>query len=117
MMSEDDVQRNVVKLLEDFGRPDVCWFAVPNGELRSPRVGKKLKECGVQRGVADLIFTIDGVVWGLELKTDKGRQSDVQTSWQEQFERAGGQYILARGLKEAIKALQRIGALRMEIKT
>lgn len=115
-MSEDALQQNVVQLLIAYGRSDICWFAVPNGEKRSVRTGARLKAQGVMAGVADIILIIDRKIYGLELKKLKGKQSSAQEEWQPCFERAGGVYAVACGLDDAIVTLEIMKAFRPGIK-
>ena len=89
-MSEAALQRHVVRLLQTFGRPDVCFWHCPNGELRHRNVGAKLKLAGVRAGVADLNLVIDGRFHALELKTEIGALSEAQYLFGEDIERAGG---------------------------
>lgn len=115
MMSEAELQMQVVALLDAYGRHDICWFHVPNGEKRNSVTGLRLKRMGVQPGVADLILLVDGKPFAVELKTEKGAQSPVQAEWQETFERPGGAYFVARGLDEAIGVLSAIKVFRTKI--
>lgn len=114
-MSEAELQQHIVKLLEAYARPEIEWHHVPNGEERHPRTARRLRLMGVQRGVADLMFTIDGRAIAVELKTEIGTQSGAQYEWQERFERAGGAYFIAHGLDEALGVLNGIGAFRAKI--
>lgn len=105
LLSESELQQHVVKLLDAYKRPDVCYHHPANGEARHVTIGRKLKRMGVKKGVADLMLTVRGKSIALELKTEIGTQSKEQAEWQEEFKRAGGEYILARGLNEAINIL------------
>lgn len=49
-----------------------------------------------KRGLPDIVLLVNGAFVGLELKTEKGRQSDVQKQAQEQIEKAGGKYFICR---------------------
>lgn len=115
LMAEDAMQMQLVKLLDAYARPDIEWHHCPNGEDRHPAVARKLKDMGVKRGVADLQLTIDGKPYALELKTEIGIQSGAQEAYQERFERAGGIYLIAFGLNQAIDALKQIQAFRSNI--
>ena len=42
---------------------------------------------------------------GIEIKTKTGKQSLEQIVWQEEFEKVGGRYILARSLDDVIENL------------
>jgi Holliday junction resolvase len=46
----------------------------------------------------DVIAVIKGRFIGIEVKAEKGRQSDNQKEFQRQLEAAGGLYILAKGI-------------------
>ena len=114
-LSETQLQQHCVKLLNAYGRPDIEWHHVPNGEQRNKKTAQRLKSLGVQPGVADLMFLIDGKAVALELKTEIGTQSKSQADFQERFERAGGRYCVGYGLNEVIAALIDIGAFRPNI--
>lgn len=45
---------------------------------------------------ADMVGKTIGQAVAVEVKTDKGRQSDAQKLWQQAFERHGGKYELTR---------------------
>lgn len=114
-MSEQALQEHVVKLLNAYARPDVCWFAVPNGELRNYRTGVKLKAAGLRAGASDLIFVIEGRTHAVELKTEIGTLSAKQLAFREDLERAGGFFHSAFGLVEAIGVLKGLNAFRPNI--
>lgn len=109
------MQTHVCKLLYAYGRYDICWFAVPNGEQRNPKTAARLKQQGVRAGAQDMAFIIDHIFHALELKTETGKLSKAQTQFQEDLERAGGVYHVAYGLNEAIVALIDIDAFRPNI--
>ena len=115
LMSEATLQAHVVKLLQAYARHDVCWFHVPNGELRDMRTAAKLKLAGVRAGVADLILIVDGRAHGLELKTETGRLSDKQVEFCEDLERAGGFFHAAYGIDQAIGVLTGLDVFRPNI--
>ena len=114
-LSESSLQQHVVKLLQAYGRPDICWFSVPNGELRNHKVGVQLKLAGLRAGAADLAFVIDGRFHAVELKTEIGTLSGKQLSFREDLERAGGYFHVAFGLQEALGVLSGIKAFRPNI--
>lgn len=111
-LSETLLQQHVVKLLNSYARPDVCWWAVPNGSLRNWKVGTQLKAEGVRAGAPDLCFLIDGKFHALELKTEIGVLSGKQLQFHDEIERAGGLVHIAFGLDQALGVLAAIGALR-----
>ena len=78
-------------------------FAVPNGGRRNAVTGAKLKAEGVLAGVSDLILLVANSRHGallIEIKTDKGRQSDKQKEWQKAMENSGYKYVVCRNLEE-----------------
>jgi hypothetical protein len=111
-MSEAELQMQVVALLDAYARPDIEWHHCPNGDERHPAIARKLKKMGVQRGVADLMFLIDGKAHAVELKTEIGTQSSFQEDFQTRFERAGGVYHIAFGLDQAVTILITLNAFR-----
>jgi hypothetical protein len=114
-MSEATLQEHVVKLLQAYGRSDICWFHVPNGESRSKKTGARLKRMGVRAGVADLIFLVDGRMIALELKTEIGHIRKEQEEFAEGVMCAGGEYRIAYGLSGALTALHAINVIRPNI--
>lgn len=84
-------------------------FAVPNGGRRDAVTGAKLKEEGQLAGVSDLIFLkANRFYHGLliEVKTDKGRQSDNQKEWQQKITNDGFKYIVVRSLDQFIEEVK-----------
>lgn len=81
--------------------------ACPNGSKRPNAItGAILKREGVVAGVADLLlFVARGGYHGLhiEMKTEKGRQSDAQKAWQSLVEAQGYKYIICRSVEEFVK--------------
>jgi len=114
-MNEDAIQQHVVHLMRAYGRADVCWFAVANGEARSLATGAKLKRQGVTAGAPDMVFVVDGHFYGVELKTDKGRVRGSQSAFGDWINDAGGTYRVAYGLDGAAQCLKEIGAFRPNI--
>jgi hypothetical protein len=105
MLSENAIQQQVAVLLHSYCRPDVTWFAVPNGEWRYPKTAARLKASGVRPGAPDLVVVVRGRFHGIEIKRDTGRLSDVQETFGLEIERAGGGYHVCRGLRETIDCL------------
>ena len=85
-------------------------FAVPNGGRRDMATGAKLKAEGVLPGVADLILLVRRGGYGallIEMKTDKGRQSDSQRWWQQTVCSDGEyKYVVCRSLDDFIREVE-----------
>jgi hypothetical protein len=88
------------------------WFAVPNGGKRRHVEAATMKGLGVRAGVADLIFIHSGQPFALELKADSGRPTDEQIAFVSDFNAAGGQAAIVRGLDPALHILEAWGILR-----
>ena len=80
-------------------------FAVPNGGRRDKVSGAKLKAEGVLPGVSDLILLLPrGRHHGLliEMKTERGKQSQAQRDWQRDMVHRGYKYLVIRSIDEFI---------------
>lgn len=83
---------------------------VPNGGFRNSGAAKRFKAEGVVAGVSDLIlFVPSNGFHGLfiEMKTEKGKQSEYQKEWEEMVKNQGYEYRLIRSLDEFIIAIQK----------
>lgn len=84
-------------------------FAVPNGGRRSKKTAVDLKKEGVLAGVSDLILLKKNKHYGallIEMKTSKGKQSDLQKEWQNEIEKDGYKYIVCRSLIDFMNAVK-----------
>lgn len=109
---EFKLQKFVVECLQNFSRPGVIFYHCPNGEKRDPRTGKRLKEMGVRRGVADICLVLPGGASAfLELKRPGGTPSEVQRTFRDDCREAGAGYAIADTPETAVAALLRWGAL------
>ena len=108
---EFDLQKAVVEHLMLRRARGCCWFAVPNGEKRSPITGSRLKAMGTRAGVSDLIILVCGRAYALELKAGKGATSLAQDLWGDEWVSAGGSYHVGRDLDDVLSYLARIGAI------
>ena len=83
-------------------------FAVPNGGYRTKATASKIKAEGALPGVADLILLLPSDTHHalcIEMKVDKGRQSEAQREWQELIERDGYKYVIVRSIEDFIKVI------------
>jgi len=53
-------------------------------------------------GSPDIFCVVKGQLVGIEVKSSTGRQSMLQVRWQEELEKAGGIYLLARSVDDVI---------------
>lgn len=106
------LQCAVADLLRLTAMPGVYWTALPFGEKRSLETGARLKRMGVRAGAGDILLLVNGLAIMLELKVEKGRQSDTQRDTEEAWTVANGLYFVARGYHEAREFLERVQAIR-----
>ncbi len=57
---------------------------------------------GAYPGLSDLVAIKNGVTYHIEIKTEKGKQSEKQEQFQRDIEAAGGRYILARCVEDVM---------------
>ena len=79
-------------------------FSCPNGGTRNIVEAKKLKETGLMAGVSDLIVLLENKILFVELKIEKGIQSDAQRLFETRIINLGYEYHLIRDL-ETFKSL------------
>lgn len=78
-------------------------FSVPNEGKRSRSNANRMKAQGIVSGVADLVLAVArGGFHGLfiEMKSEKGRQTDNQKRFQADVEKQGYKYIICHGFDE-----------------
>lgn len=111
-MNENEIQKAVFSHLRQRGAPGVFAFHPKNGGIhqRGRRRGINAG-LGVVSGVPDVIALHRGRVFGLELKTEKGKPSPEQDRVLEQMFGAGATVGIAYGLDDAIRWLEGCGLL------
>ena len=80
----------------------IFCFAIPNGGRRDVREGGRLKREGVLAGASDIII-INNKVYFIEVKTEKGRQTETQKAFQSQVIGLGHEYKIWRSLSDAMR--------------
>jgi len=75
-------------------------FAVPNGGSRNILEAKNLKLTGQMAGVSDLIVLLNNKCIFIEVKVEKGIQSEVQKVFENKVSLLGFEYYLVRSLEE-----------------
>ena len=106
---EDSLQKSAVMWF-DYQYPELKLklHHSPNGGKRNAIEAAKFKQMGVRSGFPDLILLIPNKFYpfmGIELKTDKGRQSEQQKEYQREFESIGAKYVICRSLDEFMKVV------------
>lgn len=80
--------------------PKCVIFHVPNGGSRNKHEGSTLKTMGVLAGVSDLIVIIPNKTIYIEVKDEKGNQSDKQIEFETLVKSLGFDYYLVRNLEQ-----------------
>lgn len=102
--NESIIQQNCVKWFRlQFPQLAILLFAVPNGGLRRKVEAAIMKAEGMTAGVSDLILLVPSKGYHglcIEMKTEKGRQTDSQKQWQKHVEKFGYKYVICRSFDE-----------------
>lgn len=83
----------------------VWWTTFPAGGGGKAR-GGRLKSMGLKAGVPDILIIHDGRPLWIELKTPKGRISDVQILTHGDIVNAGGEVVVCRSVEQVEDALR-----------
>jgi hypothetical protein len=115
---EADLQIQVADLLRIQEAPrGFLFFSCPNEGMGKARTGAalgrmaRLKRMGLRPGVADLVIVKNGLVYFLELKSNKGQISDSQAVFGLNCRRVGARYNVAYSFEQAQKILQDWGII------
>ena len=95
---EKDIQLEICKYLDSKG---YFFWRQNTGGLYDPikKIFRKLP-LYAKPGVPDIILVRSGCFIGLEVKTDKTKQSQKQGEFQEGLEYAGGEYYVVRSVED-----------------
>lgn len=105
-MSEAKIQADIVQYLQTRG---VYFFSVPNeaaGRDAAIRMAR-LKAMGLRSGVSDMVLIFPGQVVFVEVKDEKGKQSDAQRRFQDKVNELGFDYYLVRSVEDVEKVVYR----------
>jgi len=107
--NESILQQNCVKWFRyRYPKLSSLLIAVPNGGFRNIREAVKLKSEGVVPGVADLLLLIPSRGFsclGIEMKFGSGKQTENQSTWQNDFEKAGNKYIVCNSFDQFVNEI------------
>ena len=100
-LSEHQIQAQIIAYFnQHYPNHRKCLFHVQQ-KASNALEGARFKTLGVTAGVSDLILLApNGITYFLELKDDKGKQSDHQKAFQQQAESLGHIYRIIRSLSE-----------------
>lgn len=101
-MTESQIQQQII-IFENNNysiKKESVIFAVPNGGSRNVLEAKLLKATGVMPGVSDLILILKNKVFFIELKAEKGVQSELQKTFESKVNNLGFEYLIFRSLEQ-----------------
>jgi len=99
-VEEHRIQRQIVEYLT-LNHVEV--FAIPNGGHRDVATATILKREGVRRGAPDLMIIGKSKIYFVEVKTQKGKQSEYQKIFEQIASKSNAcYYMLWRSLNDAI---------------
>ena len=84
MTKETKIKKQIKKFLSLNG-----WFSF-----------SILQGMGAHKGISDMIALKDGRVLFLEVKTERGKQSDNQMQFEHDIEWSGGEYYVVRSVED-----------------
>lgn len=90
----------------------VGWFANGQPARKTDRGAYAVKFGTPGQGDISGLVLPSGRRLEIECKTERGRQSDDQKSFQRMIETFGGLYVLARSLEDVDRALEALGVRR-----
>jgi hypothetical protein len=95
-----------LQALRDAGYPVFAWRANSGVAVAeaTATTSKRVMRAGLP-GQADVLGCVAGRFVGIEVKSASGRTRPAQVTWREHLERAGGLYVLARTLTEALQPI------------
>jgi hypothetical protein len=77
-------------------------------KLSAIKTGKRIKNMGGRKGIADLILMYNNKTIYIEVKTDKGKLSKEQKEFQEICEKNNQPYFVVRNVDEVVKAIEKL---------
>ena len=104
----------------DLQKACISWFrcqhnklskiciAIPNGGFRNAKEAARMKAEGVVAGASDIILLVGRGGYNalcIELKAEKGKQTELQREWQIEAERNGNKYVIVRDLDSFIQTI------------
>lgn len=97
MAQEASTQKTIIEYL---GYRKVFHWRQNSGAAAIESKGSRRFMVFGAKGAPDIFAIKDGTIYGLEVKSDVGRQNENQKVFQEGFEKAGGKYYVVRSLRE-----------------
>lgn len=105
-MKEKDIQHAIIQYLQY--RKDIYFIRNNSFSGSFTRAnGSKGWLRNNKAGSPDIIVCHKGRYMGIEVKAEKGRQSELQQQAQKDIEKCGGVYIIARNIEDVERGLDK----------
>lgn len=113
---EAAIQRALFAHIHARGVPNLVAFHPLNSGIHQRGRARAIHAgLGVLSGLPDVVCIHDGKIFGLELKTERGRIRASQRLTLDLLKAAGASVAVTRGLDAAIRQLERWGLLKGRI--
>ena len=100
--TEAQIQKGI---LDYLGYRNIFHWRNNVGAMAGEHKGKRWYVKFGEKGQPDIFALVDGELFGIEVKRDKGVQSPEQKAYEVEFVRNGGFYILARSIDDVSKVI------------
>ena len=101
-LSEHEVQAQILDWLK---HKNYMFWRSNSGAMAGDHKGKRWYVKFGPKGGPDIFAVIKGQIFGIEVKSEKGFQSQVQKEFEVEFVRAGGIYLLCFSLEDAVRGI------------
>jgi hypothetical protein len=115
--AEQEIHKAIFDHLRWRGVPGVFVWHPFSGGYRKPREAAIYKSLGATAGLPDVMVLYRGQFFGLELKSDDGRLTDIQRNCHERMRTAGAVVATVHGIDSAIMQLEQWQLLRPNTST
>ena len=99
-IKEKDLQKTILDWLR--WRKIFCWRNNSGAMVSEYKGKKRFMRFGLE-GSPDIFAVKFGRIVGIEVKSPTGTMSEAQEKFKEEFEKAGGSYVLAKSLEDVEK--------------
>ena len=109
-VKESDIQKECLQMLQILENKGKIYFIRCN--VFSGKIKRSNGSDGFIRqaksGAPDIIVCVAGKFIGFEIKTESGKQSDLQKAAQLKIEKSGGKYFIIRSVRDLIYVFQNL---------
>lgn len=107
---ESEIQKEIISFLQILENRGNIYFVRCNvfqGKIKRAN-GQDGFIKQAKAGAPDIIICVNGKFVGFEVKTETGKQSDLQKEAEAKIKRAGGLYFIVRSVNQAITIINNI---------